>query len=180
MSNDNLPTIDIKGKPYTLVKDRILKFNEMYGQGAIHTEIVKYENGQVIVKAMVYPIASEKERCFIAHSQSKENDGYINKTSALENAETSSIGRALALMGIGVIESIASADEVNKAIAQPVDDSLNDDEIPMPEEEDTKVSNILLRCKKCGASAVKRSGNTNGRDWTGIYCSKDKSHVEWL
>jgi transcriptional regulator NrdR family protein len=39
----------------------------------------------------------------------------VNKTAALENAETSAVGRALAMMGIGVIESIASVDEINKA-----------------------------------------------------------------
>jgi hypothetical protein len=40
----------------------------------------------------------------------------VNKTSALENAETSAVGRACAFAGIGVIDSIASADEVHKAI----------------------------------------------------------------
>ena len=39
----------------------------------------------------------------------------VNKTAALENASTSAVGRALGYMGIGVIESIASADEMAKA-----------------------------------------------------------------
>ena len=42
----------------------------------------------------------------------------INKTSYVENCETSAVGRALAILGIGIDTSIASANEVEDAIAQ--------------------------------------------------------------
>ena len=58
---------------------------------------------------------SAPDRYFTGLSQEKVGDGYINKTSAMENSETSAVGRALAMMGIGVIDSIASVDEVRKA-----------------------------------------------------------------
>jgi len=105
--------IDIKGKKYVLVSDRVVYFNETYKEGSITTEMVsRPEDDYVVVKATVKP---DEKRMFTGYSQATWNDGYINKTSALENAETSAVGRALAFMGIGVIESIASVDEINKA-----------------------------------------------------------------
>lgn len=116
MVTKKLPTVLIKGKEYVQVKDRVLAFNEKYPNGRITTEIISHENGLWIIKATVMPDIKIQERYFTGFSQAKENDSLINKTSALENAETSAVGRALAMMGIGVIENIGSADEVKKAI----------------------------------------------------------------
>jgi hypothetical protein len=104
--------IDFKGKKYVLVSSRVLYFNEKYKDGSITTELVsKPEDDFVVVKATVKP---NDKQTFTGYSQATWGDSYINKTSALENAETSAVGRALAFMGIGVIESIASIDEINK------------------------------------------------------------------
>lgn len=113
--------IDIKGKKYVLVADRVLAFNEAYPEGSITTELVSnLESQNIIIKAMVKPKFKE-DRVFTGYAQEKVGDGFINKTSALENAETSAVGRALAMMGIGVLDSIASADEINKANNAPVE-----------------------------------------------------------
>lgn len=106
--------IDIKGKKYVLVSDRIIYFNETYPNGSITTERIS-EWEMEVVKATVIPDCANMERKFTWYSQAKWWDGFINKTSALENCETSAIGRALAMMGIWVIDSIASLDEINKA-----------------------------------------------------------------
>jgi len=106
--------IDFKGKKYVLVSDRVLYFNETYQDGSITTELVsKPEDNFVVIKATVKP---NEKQTFTAYSQASFSDtnSFVNKTSALENAETSAVGRALAFMGIGVIESIASIDEINK------------------------------------------------------------------
>jgi len=106
-----------KGKKYVLVSDRVLYFNETYKEGSIITELVSSPEAElVIVKATVKP---NDKQTFTGYSQATWGDGYINKTSALENAETSAVGRALAMMGIGVIESIASMDEINKTTYAP-------------------------------------------------------------
>lgn len=111
--------IDIKGKAYVLVADRIRFFNDNYAEGSIATELVsKPEDDMVVIKATVTPVAGQN-RAFTAYSQATWDDGYINKSSALENCETSAVGRALGFMGIGVIDSIASVDEINKAQIQP-------------------------------------------------------------
>lgn len=108
--------IDIKGKKYVLVSDRVLYFNETYPNGSIVTQRIMTEEPWVeIFKATVTPDCSKPERYFTAYSQAKRWDWFINKTSALENAETSSVWRCLARLGIGVIDSIASLDEINKA-----------------------------------------------------------------
>lgn len=108
--------IKIQGKDYVLVSDRVLYFNENYPNGSIATQLVSEPTSeQIIVKAIVTPDNEKPNRIFNGYSQAIVGQGYINKTAALENAETSAVGRALAFMGIGVLESIASADEVRKA-----------------------------------------------------------------
>lgn len=109
--------IKIKGSDYVLVKDRILYFNETYPGGSIETEY-KYdkENGLFMVKASVYPdVQNEPDRFYTGLSQASYEDGGASATAPLENAETSAVGRALAMMGIGVLDSFASADEMRRA-----------------------------------------------------------------
>ena len=108
--------IDIKGKKYVLVSDRVLYFNETYPNGCIQT-VREYDaaNDREIIKAVVCPDCSKPERIFTWYSQAKRWDGFINKSAALEQAETSAIWRALWFMGIWVIDAIASVDEIVKA-----------------------------------------------------------------
>lgn len=110
--------IDIKGKKYVLVSDRVIYFNETYPNGSITTKLVSDpESELVVVKATVTPDVDVPTRTFSDYSQAIKGDGMVNKTAALENASTSAVGRSLAYMGIGVIDSIASVDEINKASA---------------------------------------------------------------
>lgn len=107
--------IDIKGKQYVLVSDRVLYFNDTYKNGSIRTELVSdWSSDYIVVKATVIPDVDKPEQYFTGYSQTNVGEGMVNKTAALENAETSAIGRALGMMGIGVLESIASADEMKK------------------------------------------------------------------
>jgi len=108
--------INLKGKQYVMVADRVLYFNEAYEDGCIVTTLLsRPEDSHVVIQANVYPDGMTGTRRFVGHSQAVIGEGMVNKTAALENAETSAVGRALAFMGIGVIESIASSDEINKA-----------------------------------------------------------------
>ena len=109
---NELPTIKLKGKDYVMVKDRILHFNEEYPHGSIVTDFkMKEDNSYAWFTATVCPDASSVDkmnRLFVAHS-----GGPIDDEKSLEKLETVAVGRALAYMGIGVIESIASADEMD-------------------------------------------------------------------
>ena len=111
-----LNTINIKGKEYVLVSDRIKYFRSSpdYIGWRIITEIVNMDEKRVVMKATIF----DKEGIPIATGHAYEDAGssFINKTSFIENAETSCVGRALGLLGIGIDESVASAEEVANAI----------------------------------------------------------------
>jgi hypothetical protein len=109
-----LKTVDIKGKEYVLVVDRIRYFNETYPNGCIETERLTTERGYEVVQATVTPDVANPNRYFQGLSQADFSQGAVNEKAGLENAETSAVGRALGMMGIGVIDSIASADEMTK------------------------------------------------------------------
>ena len=111
-----MKTIDIKGKAYIEVNERLKEFrtNEKYKGFTLESEIVQLENGVCTIKAI---IKDANDRIIATgYAQEKENSSFINKTSYIENCETSAWGRALGNLGIGIDTSIASADEVLNAM----------------------------------------------------------------
>ena len=114
--NEGLQTVDVKGKNYVEVNKRVMAFRELEPNGSILTEIISLENGVVVMKATVS--SGEGQVLGTGFAYEKESSSYINKTSYIENCETSAVGRALGFCGIGVDTSIASAEEVTNAIQQ--------------------------------------------------------------
>lgn len=123
-ANKSIKTTDIKGKDYAEVNQRIKAFRMLYPQGTIKTMLVSNNDGICIFRAEVY----EYEKCNdVGNYESKllgtgtayekENSTFINKTSYIENCETSAVGRALGMCGFGIDTSVASAEEVQNAIA---------------------------------------------------------------
>ena len=113
-ANESIKTTDIKGKDYAEVNQRVKAFRMVYPNGGILTEIVSLENGIVTIKATVHN--DEGAPLATGYAQEKESSSYINKTSYIENCETSAVGRALGFCGFGIDTSIASAEEVANAI----------------------------------------------------------------
>lgn len=113
-ANKTLSTMDIKGKGYVLVNERVRAFRMLYPNGIITTEIVSLEGGVVVMKATI----SDDNGCLLStgYAYEKESSTYINKTSYIENCETSAVGRALGFLGIGIDTSIASYEEVQNAV----------------------------------------------------------------
>lgn len=124
--------VNIGGKPYVMVNERIIKFNELFPNGSIIPELITIPTSEEVwMKVTVCPdnsLPPENRRYFVGHSQATWGDGFINKTAALENCETSAVGRALAMLGIGVLSSIASAEEVMKAKTQPARNAQSSEE----------------------------------------------------
>lgn len=104
-------------KDYIEVNVRIMKFYEKYPEGRILTEIVKWENEVIVMKATAYRDNSEVPAS-TGYAYEKEGSSFINKTSALENCETSAVGRALAILGFEIKKSVASREEVANAQLQ--------------------------------------------------------------
>lgn len=106
--------VKIHGKEYKTVALRVTEFRDKFPDHSLITDIVKIDDDQCIVKAMVV-----KDNVVIAtgHAQEFRKASQINGTSYVENCETSAIGRALASLGIGGTE-FASANEVVNAIYQ--------------------------------------------------------------
>lgn len=111
-------TVKIKGKDYVPVHERIKWLNENYEYN-IQSDYQYYpERKMWVVKATLTIHGAERDYIYTGLAQEIESDNYreVNHTSALENAETSAVGRACAMANIGIDTGIASADEVQKAI----------------------------------------------------------------
>jgi len=130
--------IQIKGKDYIEVNERVKQFHIDYPNGSITTELIEMTD-RFITKTTVIPDVKNADRKFTGIAYEKEDSTFINKTSALENCETSSCGRALGMLGIGIDTSIASYNEVANAVEQQKDKpktippvNLKDQEVPNP------------------------------------------------
>lgn len=119
-ANQSIKTTDIKGKEYAEVNQRIKAFRMLYPQGFITTDIISNEEGVVVMKATAgyYDDQGNAVVLGTGTAYERENSSFINKTSYIENCETSAIGRCLAIAtGIGCDTSVASYEEVQNAIA---------------------------------------------------------------
>ena len=114
MKEQKFETIDIKGKDYVTINQRVQYFRENYEGWAILTEWIEVNGDMAICQAKIV----NPDGVIISTGTAMElkENGYINKFSHIENCETSAVGRALGFMAIGVDTSIASAEEVANAI----------------------------------------------------------------
>ena len=110
--------VNIRGKEYLTVAKRVADFREVFKPAdgwAIRTWLISNEGDRVVVSASI----CDKDDHVVATGFAEEDrtQGNINKTSALENAETSAIGRCLAAFGLGGDE-YCSADELVNALSK--------------------------------------------------------------
>lgn len=119
-ANKALEAIDVKSKngktkKYVMVNERVKAFRSICPDGQIVTEIVNVNDDNITIRAAILV-----DGVTLATGTACEEKGatFINATSHVENCETSAIGRALGFLGIGIDDSMASADEVANAIAQ--------------------------------------------------------------
>ena len=132
-ANETLKFSDIKGKNYAEVPQRVKAFRMLYPQGFIITDMVSNDGGVCVFKATAgyYGENGEAYTLGTGTAYEKENSSYINKTSYIENCETSAVGRALGFLGIGSDTSIASYEEMANAINQQENDN-NEESKPAP------------------------------------------------
>lgn len=115
--NSEINYIDLKGKSYASVAERINAFRKLYPTGYITTEIVEHDGTTVMMKA-VAGYTDESGQHFVlcvGHAQEVRGKGMVNGTSYIENCETSAVGRALGMLGLGIAGGICSAEEFDNA-----------------------------------------------------------------
>jgi hypothetical protein len=161
--NKELATVDIKGKAYVQVNTRVVAFRKLFPMGCITTDIVSHEKDDKGVSVVVMKATVTDELGTIlgtGYAFEKETSSFINKTSYIENCETSAVGRALAMVGIGTDASMCSAEELVNAI-----NNQNKTEDKKAEAEQKKIENsviskakanaLLARCEKDGVEPDK-------------------------
>lgn len=153
--NETIKTTDIKGKDYAEVNQRIKAFRMLYPSGTIETELIQNENGVCIFRANIY---DDDKLLATGTAYEKENSTFINKTSYIENCETSAVGRALGMAGFGIDTSVASAEEVQNAI---------NNQVTINTEDEAKALQITF-------------GKYNGETLGYVYESGDLKYLRWL
>jgi len=116
MSQYQFKTTNIKGKQYVEVNERVKAFRQLpeFKGFGISTELLHLDSDSCVVRATI----TDASGVVTAQGMAQEDkaSSMINKTSYVENCETSAVGRALGFLGIGIETSIATADEVNMAV----------------------------------------------------------------
>lgn len=197
--------VTIQGKNYVTVARRVELAHEEKALESVVTEVLNHH--PVVVKATVHI----KGQPFTGISAvDPESNKMIERQNPYEVAETSAVGRALGFAGYGLLESIASADEVNRAVKRQGSyasiaqaqrllgatstngnvkgNSQQSSFVARAEQkpETVGLSSILEKeeaiCRKCGEKATKKKGVTKGgKPYHGIFCStNNRAHTEWL
>jgi hypothetical protein len=116
--NSEINMIDLKGKNYAMVPERVTAFRKLFPDGFIKTEIISHDGTNVLMQAIAgyyengVPIILAS-----GFAQETRGRGMVNGTSYIENCETSAVGRALGMIGLGINGGgICSAEELANAV----------------------------------------------------------------
>lgn len=133
-------------KDYVTVAERIEKFYELWPTGRILTEVIEHdpERGFVLVKAFIFRGESDTQPSATGHAYELKSEGFVNRTSYIENCETSAVGRGLALLGFEIKRGIASAEEMQKVARHQAE------EARVTEEQLERIKQLRLDLKETG------------------------------
>lgn len=104
----------VSTKEYAIVNEKIKAFRQLYPEGSILTDLISDNGERCVFKATI----TDGEGRILGTGTAFElqKASFINNTSYIENCETSAVGRALSMCGIGIDVSIASYEEVANAM----------------------------------------------------------------
>lgn len=145
-ASESIKTTDIRGKAYAEVNQRIKVFRMLHPLGRIETQLIEDTGERCTFKALAY--TEKGDLLGTGHAFESKTASNINKTSYIENCETSAVGRCLAMCGIGIDTSIASFEEVDNAIKQQEVKEVD------PPADDIMKEKVKAECKRCGMDLV--------------------------
>ncbi|MBI2590278.1 MAG: hypothetical protein HYW33_00135 [Candidatus Blackburnbacteria bacterium] len=162
--------VNIRGREYMTVARRLEIAHQEKALESVQTEVLSHN--PIVIKATVVV----KGKPFTGISAvNPETIKVIERQSPYEVAETSAVGRALGFAGYGLVESVASADEMVRALTGR-GENLDDN--------GTASSELIktTSCVVCGQAAEERRGvNRAGKQYHAIFCSTgDKTHTQWI
>ena len=182
---------------YEPVEVRLEKFIKDYPAFRIATELEVVEKDRYIVKAYLFKDASDGVAWATGYAEETVTQRGVNQTSALENCETSAIGRALANAGYAPKGKRPSREEMTKVVAKkepkpPVQEVKADDQdywttpvgqynkvVDAPKTLEQAMENILSvigsgeaqEAPSCEHGHMRfKEGEKNGKAWGGYFC----------
>ena len=183
---------------YEPVEVRLEKFIKEYPDFRIATELELVEKDRYVVKAYLYKTASDSVAWSTGYAEETVSSRGVNQTSALENCETSAIGRALANCGYAPKGKRPSQEEMKKVIAKapekPAVQDIKEGDVDYwatPFGDHQKTTNAPVTLEKametvaaiigtaeasdapsCKHGHMKwREGDKNGKAWGGFFCT---------
>lgn len=156
--NRNISYTDVRGKNYAEVAQRVQAFRRLIPDGYITTEIVQHESGVVYMKAEAgYYENCQKIALATGYAFERQDASNINKTSYIENCETSAVGRALGFIGLGSEKGICSKEELENAIS--TQEAIEKGEIPDPAKRSRPKAEVTTAAKLPEKKEEKKPAN---------------------
>jgi hypothetical protein len=170
---------------YETVESRLEKWWKDYPDGRVETKLEQASDTRYIVSAELFKTEADAKPCATGLASESISDRGVNSTSALENCETSAIGRALANAGYAAKGKRASREEMTKVVQSETWSVDRTDPLPISNEEwvkaaQTKPPKPPLVC--CDKGHTLRTGlsKTTNKPYYGYVCLDNiKEHAVW-
>jgi hypothetical protein len=176
---------------YETVESRLVKFWKENPDGRIETELIEANSNRFIIMARIFRTEADSKYWTSGHAYETITDRGVNSTSALENCETSAIGRALANAGFATHGKRPSREEMNKVARAENDkitvtpvDSWETFTATMPDTVAAPIDNVVSILKETlgaeeiptcrhGARVKKNGTAKTGKPWMGYFCTEE-------
>lgn len=189
---------------YETVEERLEKFHKDFPDFRIETQLVASMPSRFIVQAWIYRTYADQVPFSSGLAFEDIAERGVNATSALENAETSAIGRALATAGYATKGKRASRTEMAKvqnkfekritekiAVEKPSDPwTIENKDMPLPVSDavaainDNVVPEVVPMCPEHKQPGIPKTGNTRGKSWKKYDCPQGWPNsckwVQWM
>jgi len=170
---------------YETVESRLEKWWKDYPDGRVATKIEQASDTRYIVSAELFRTEADAKAYATGLASENVSDRGVNSTSALENCETSAIGRALANAGYAAKGKRASREEMTKVVRSETFSVDRTEPLPISNEDWVKAATVTPpkappACCAKGNNLVTGVSKTNGKEYYGYLClDRIKEHAIW-